>query len=166
MSADSLDVLLGRQAKDLVLAMTFAVKDLRGSYARHPVEEIYAHNEIYFSAHRQNLLRGNMQPLIDFADMITRKRALDRFRLHELLRAAFGFKKAVYPLLLEHFWDHRDELVKSLLLVDRSVDRFVVNLAQAFVHYAKEDLARGPLEFPVWLNARPFQSERELVEDA
>ncbi|HRY30021.1 MAG TPA: hypothetical protein P5079_08315 [Elusimicrobiota bacterium] len=146
-----MEKILLENKKDILTGMTFAIKELRGSYERRPIEEIYGHNEIYFKAHAANLLSGDFQPLVDFADMITRKRALDRFRLHELLRASFSFKKVLYPLLVQQCWEDRNELVKSIVALDRSVDRFVVNLSQAFVHYAKDYLARDPLEFPVWL---------------
>jgi hypothetical protein len=116
------------------------------------VEEIYGHNEIYIGALRAQLLKGDFQPLVDFADMITRKRALDRFRLHELMRAGMTFKKVMYPMLVQQGWEDRDELVRSMMAVDRTLDRFIVNLSQAFVHYAKDYLLKDPLEFPVWLD--------------
>lgn len=147
-----LEKILTEKNREIVAGMTFAIKELRGHYERRDVEEILAHNEIYFNAHRRNLLKGDFQPLVDFADMITRKRAQERFRLHELIRAAYSYKKVIYPLLVEHCWENRDDLVRTMLRVDRSVDRFVVNLAQIFVHYAKDYLVRDPLEFPVWLD--------------
>jgi hypothetical protein len=152
MGASHLTDLLTEQRKEIVTGMTFAVKDIGGNFRQRPIEEIYANNELYVRAHEANIVRGDFQPLVDFADRITRERALDRFRLHELIRAAFCYKKVVYPLLVNHCWEDRDDLVKSMLAVDRSVDRFVVNLSQAFVHYAKDFLSKEPMEFPVWLD--------------
>lgn len=151
MSTVLIERILEKQAKEVTTGVTFAIKELGGSYARKPVEEIYGHNELLVDAHKAHFLRGNFQPLVDFVDMITRKRALDRFRLHELMRAGLCFKKVMHPLLVEQGWDDRDAFVRSMMALDKSVDRFVVNLSQAFVHYAKDYINKDPLEFPVWL---------------
>lgn len=152
MSTVLIERILEKHSKEILTGMTFAIKELRGSYERRPVEEVYAHNEIYLASYRAQMLKQNFQPLVDFADMITRKRALDRFRLHELMRASFCFKKVMNPLLVRYGWEDRDELVRSMMSVDKTADRFVVNLSQAFVHYAKDSIMKDPLEFPVWLD--------------
>jgi hypothetical protein len=146
-----LEHILAEHAKDIVTDLTFAIKSLGGDYGRAPVEEIYGLSDAYFRAHCQHLLKGNFQPLVDFADLVAKKRAAERFRLHEVIRAGLLFKKVLYPVLVQHPWEDRQGLVQAILAVDKSVDRFVVNLAQIFVHYAKEYLAKDPLEFPVWV---------------
>ncbi|HOW27575.1 MAG TPA: hypothetical protein PK876_03615 [Elusimicrobiota bacterium] len=151
MSQQILQEIFETRRKDIVTGMTFAIKDLRGSYERRPVEEIYKHCEEYYEAHVKNILEGRFQLLLDFADQLARKRAAEGFRLHELIRGSLMFKKVVYPILVEKSWDNKSQLVEHLLAVDRSVDRFIVNMAQVFVHYSREHILKDPLEFPVWL---------------
>ena len=142
---------LSKNSKDLVTAITFYVKEIGGSYARRPVEEIYEVGEAFFRANKAYLLENNFQPLVDFADTIARRRSVERFRLHELMRAGLSFKHALYPLLFQAAWEAPSELEECLRRVDDATDRFVVNMAQAFIHYAKDSLAKDPLEFPVWV---------------
>jgi hypothetical protein len=151
MGSEAIERLMDEQGKDITTSVAFAVKGVGGSYKNRPIEEIYKNAEVYVQAHRRNLLRHDFQPLIDFADMITRRRSLDRFKLHELLRASLSFKRVMYPLLIQQCWEDRDDLVKSIMVVDRATDRFAVNLGQIFTHYAKDYLSLSPLEFPVWV---------------
>jgi hypothetical protein len=149
---EKIEEILAKDAKGIVTGMTFAVKEVGGSYARRPVEEIYEISDAYFRAHKTFLMKGHFQPLVDFAEKISRRRAKDRFRLHELMRAAYSFKKVVYPVFFEACWEDRNDLIKSLMMVDKATDRFVVNLSQVFMHYAKDYLLKDPLEFPVWVS--------------
>jgi hypothetical protein len=151
MSSNLLERVLTRHEKDILTSMALSLKALRGGFEGRPVEEIYADAELYFRAQKTFLLKGDFQPLVDFADTIARRRAQEHFRLHELLRAALVFKKAVIPLLTEEGRESLDDLVTALLQVTRATDRFCVNMAQAFVHYAKGYLFQEPMEFPVWV---------------
>jgi len=149
--ATDLEKILRENFKDIVSALTFSIKGLGGSYGKRPVEEIYGIAEIFVRAQMENIVKGNFQPLVDFADMIAKKRSSEKFRLHELFRAGMFYKNVVYPLLAQHPWANQEELMSAVQTVDRSVDRFAANLAQIFVHYARESLAKNPLEFPVWM---------------
>lgn len=155
-----LEKILKEKGKDIVTGITLSVKDIGGHYGKRPVEEIHGFSEKFFHAQCANILRRNFQPLIDFAEMVAKDRAQEHFKLHELLRAGLAFKKVMFPILVEHYWEDRNDLVKSLILVDRSVDRFLVNLAQVFVHYAKDYAVRDPLEFPVWVDP-PTRKQNE-----
>lgn len=150
MNDEFLKGILRRHKRDLILAMTFAVKELRGGYDAQPVEEVYELAEAAFHGHGEDLFSGNFQPLVALAETLARRAARRRLRLHEVMRAAHSYKRAVVPVLISECWEDRDALVKFLMRVERSVDRFIVNLAQAYLLHAKDVLASEPVEFPVW----------------
>jgi hypothetical protein len=157
---DPLEKTLRHHRRDIVMAMTFGKKEMRGHFDHRPVELIYELCEQEYQAHCEHLLFNRFQPLVAFADALARRGVQEGFRLHELLRSATCYKRSVTPVLIQEFWDDRNALVTSLIQVDRSVDRFIVNLSQAFLLHAKETLASETVEFPVWV-----ERERRVLLD-